>query len=136
MKTSYIFTIVGITSFVIVVVYFMSIQNYITVKTDWSSYANYSPITISGQVAPIQDISSVFIQIFYPNGEIYNSSKVTLISNSNLYSYQFKINTPMQIGTYDFTVKATYAGHSATTSFQYVYSLAPGMKLPNLSSTN
>jgi|SRR5579864_1291261 len=131
MKTLHISIIIGIAiSFVILASIFFISSNYVSVKTDWSSYANGATITVSGEVKPIQDDNPVIIQIFYPDGELYKSTKVSLIENSNLYSYQFKIEKPMRIGTYDFMVKATYAGQSAITSFQYLYSETPGLQLP------
>lgn len=107
----------------------VSTSNQITVKTDWPSYAGSGTISVSGEVNPKLSNEQVLIQIFYPNGELYNSTKVSLIDNSNLYSYQFDIK-PLGYGTTNtFTVKATYDGKTTSTSFEYRDNRSPGMTL-------
>ncbi|MDE1767675.1 MAG: hypothetical protein KGI27_15590, partial [Thaumarchaeota archaeon] len=79
----------------------------ITVKTDFSDYANDQPITISGKVFDVNTKQPILIQVLYSNGKFYKSSEIQLINNTSLYSYNFQIN-PLHDGTYDFTVKAMY----------------------------
>jgi hypothetical protein len=98
----------------------------VTIKTDWPSYAGWPTITVSGKVEPIQSHEKVLIQVFHSDGGLYNSSQVPLINDSNLYSYQFTID-PMKQGTYDFTVQATYAGKTASTTFEFTETRFPSI---------
>jgi hypothetical protein len=98
----------------------------VTIKTDWPSYAGWSTITVSGKVNPIQPHEKVMIQVFYADGALYNSSQIQLIDDSNLYSFQFTIN-PIKQGTYDFTIHATYAGKTASTTFEFTETRYPSM---------
>ena len=96
----------------------------IKIKTDWPSYSGWSVITVSGKVEPIQSPEKVLIQVFYPNGKPYNSSQIQLIDDSNLYSYQFTVD-PMNQGTYNFVIHATYAGKTASTTFEFIETRYP-----------
>lgn len=60
------------------------------------------------------------------NGITYPGENMTGLVGQ-IIPFSMKPNSEGSITfTYDFSVKATYAGHSATTSFQYVYSEAYG----------
>jgi len=131
MKTLHLSIIVSILSGIgiLIAILLVFTSNHITIKTDWSSYANSETISVSGQVNHVLSNEKVWIQVFYPNGELYNSTKVSLIDNSNLYACQFNIK-PLGYGTTNiFTVKATYDGNTASTSFDYRDNRYPGLTL-------
>lgn len=131
MKTLHLGIIVSIVSGigVLITILLVLTSNQITIKTDWSSYANSETISVSGQVNPVLSNEKVLIQAFYQNGELYNSTNISLIDNSNLYAYQFNIK-PLGYGTTNiFTVKATYDGNIASTSFDYRDNRYPGLAL-------
>ena len=131
MKTLHFAIIAGTVSGIgiMMTILLVSTPNQITVKTDWSSYAGSETISVSGEVNPKLSNEQILLQIFYPNGELYNSAKVSLIDNSNLYSYQFNIK-PLGYGTTDvFSVKATYDGKTTSTSFEYRDNRSPGLAL-------
>lgn len=127
MKTLHLSIISAISGLAIIgIVVFTATPPNITIKTDWPSYADWSTITVSGKVNPIQPHEKVTIQVSYPDGGLYNSSQIPLIDDSNLYSYQFTIN-PMKQGTYDFTIHATYAGKTASTTFEFMETRYPSI---------
>ena len=99
MKTLHISIIASLVSGIgVLIVILLVSTDQITIKTDWSSYAGSETISVSGQVNPVLSNEKVLIQVFYPNGELYNSTKVSLIDNSNLYACQFNIK-PLGYGT-------------------------------------
>ncbi len=101
---------------------------YITVKTDWPNYVNDVSITVSGNVQPIQQPDqSVMVQVLYSDGKLYKSIPVPLIRGTNIYSQQFKIDS-LQDGIYDFTVKASYGGHDAYTTFKLSETKNPSLR--------
>lgn len=104
---------------ILVGVLYVDFLKHITIKAEMSNYAGSESVTISGEVNPPQPNEKVLIQIFYPNGELYNSTKVSFIDDSNLYEY--KLNMPsLGHGVTDvFTIKASYAGYEKSTSFEY-----------------
>lgn len=126
MKTLHLWMMVSTISVLVIIGILVSITGHsgITIKTDWPSYSGGSVITVSGKVESIQSQEKVLIQIFYPNGKLYNSSKIQLIDASNLYSYQFTVN-PMNRGTYNFVIHATYAGKTAFTTFEVIETRNP-----------
>ncbi len=128
MKTLHLSIIISIIAGLAVIGVVVSTTNppNVTIKTDWPSYAGWPTITVSGKVESIQPHEKVMIQVFYPDGGLYNSSQIPLIDDSNLYSYQFTIN-PMKQGTYDFTVHATYTGKTASTTFEFTETRFPSM---------
>ncbi|HJT10012.1 MAG TPA: hypothetical protein VJ771_04440 [Candidatus Nitrosotalea sp.] len=131
MKTLHLTIIVGIVLGigVLIAILLASNPNQITIKTDWSSYAGSETVSVSGEVNPVLPNEKLLIQVFYPNGELYNSTRISLIDNSNFYAYQFNIGS-LGYGTTDiFTVKATYNGKTATTSFEYRDNRNPGLAL-------
>lgn len=126
MKTLHLSIIISTISALVIVGIMVSITGHpgVTVKTDWPSYSGWSVITVSGKVEPIQSQEKVLIQVFYPDGKIYNSSKIQLIDDSNLYSYQFTMD-PMNQGTYNFVIHATYAEKTASTTFEFIETRYP-----------
>lgn len=126
MKTLHLSITISAISALIIIGIMVSITGYsgITIKTDWPSYSGGSAITVSGKVEPIQSQERVLIQVFYPNGKLYNSSRIQLIGDSNLYSYQFTVD-PMNQGTYNFVIHATYAGKTASTTFEFIETRYP-----------
>ena len=126
MKTLHLSIIISVISVVVIIGIMVSTMSHpgITIKTDWPSYSGWSVITVSGKVESIQSPEKVLIQVFYPNGKLYNSSKIQLIDDSNLYSYQFIID-PMNQDTYNFVVHATYAGKTASTTFEFIETIYP-----------
>lgn len=129
MKTLYLSIIVSTISVLVIIGIMVSITSHpgITIKTDWPSYSGSSVITVSGKVEPIQSQEKVSIQVFYPSGKLYNSSQIQLIDDSNLYSYKFTVD-PMNQGTYNFVIHATYAGKAASTTFEFIETrYAPSM---------
>ncbi len=126
MKTLHLSIIISAISVLIIIGIMVSIVSHsgITIKTDWPSYSGGSVITVSGKVEPIQSQEKVLIQVFYPNGKLYNSSQIQLIDDSNLYSYRFTVDT-MNRGTYNFVIHATYAGKTASTTFEFIETRYP-----------
>jgi|GEM_PF-3999784 hypothetical protein len=126
MKILHLSIMISVISVLVIIGIIVSITSNlgITIKTDWPSYSGGSVITVSGKVEPIQSQEKVLIQVFYPNGKLYNSSKIPLIENSNLYSYQFTVY-PMNQGTYNFVIHATYAGKTASTVFEFIETRYP-----------
>src|SRR5574337_1208881 len=120
-------TVSGIAILMMILLFFT--PNQITIKTDWSSYAGSEPISVSGEVNPVLPNEKILIEVFYQNGELYNSTTVSLIDNSNLYAYKFNIK-PLGYGTADvFTIMATYNEKTASTSFEYKDNRSPGISL-------
>jgi hypothetical protein len=128
MKTLHLAIIISIIAGLAVIGVVVSTTNppNVTIKTDWPSYAGSPTITVSGKVEPIQPHEKIMIQVFYPDGGLYNSSQISLIDDSNLYSYEFTID-PMKQGIYDFTIHATYAGKTASTTFEFTETRYPSM---------
>lgn len=126
MKTLHLSIIISAISVLVIIGMMISTIDHpgITIKTDWPSYSGGSTITVSGKVDSIQSQEKVLIQVFYPNGKLYNSSQIPLIENSNLYSYQFTVDTMYQ-GTYNFVIHATYTGKTASTTFEVIETRYP-----------
>lgn len=126
MRTLHYSIIISAISVLVIIGIIVSIIDHpgITIKTDWPSYSGGSVITVSGEVESIQPQEKISIQVFYPNGKLYNSSQIQLIDGSNLYSYQFTVN-PIDRGTYNFVMHATYAGKMASTTFEVIETRNP-----------
>lgn len=126
MKTLHYSIIISAITVLVIIGIIVSIIGHpgITIKTDWPSYSGGSVITVSGKVESIQPQEKVSIQVFYPSGKLYNSSQIQLIDGSNLYSYQFTVN-PIDRGTYNFVIHATYAGNTASTTFKFIETRYP-----------
>ncbi len=126
MKTLHLSMIISTISVLVIIGIIISLTGHpgITIKTDWPSYSGWSIITVSGKVESIQPLEKVLIQVFYPNGKLYNSSQIQLIKDSNLYSYQFAVD-PMNQGTYNFVIHATYAGKTVSTTFEFIETRYP-----------
>ena len=126
MRTLHYSLIISAISVLAIIGIMISITDHpgITIKTDWPSYSGGSVITVSGKVEPIQSQEKVSIQVFYPDGKLYSSSQIQLIDDSNLYSYQFTVD-PMNQGTYNFVIHATYAGKTVSTTFEVIETRNP-----------
>ncbi len=87
----------------------------VTIKSEWSTYAGSGIIAVSGTVKSVLPNEKVLIQVFYPNGTLYNSTKVSPINNSDVYVYNFSIKPQDYYITNVFTINATYVGITAST---------------------
>ena len=87
----------------------------VTIKADWSTYEGSGIIAVSGTVNSVLPNEKVLIQVFYPNGTLYNSTKVLPLNNSHVYVYNFSIKPLDYYATNVFTINATYAGITAST---------------------
>lgn len=124
-----VFAILGGFSIVLFIIFQTGNLNDITIKTDWSSYVGSATITVSGKVNPVVPNEKVAILILYPNGNIYNSTTISLIDNSNSYEYKFNIK-PLGHGVMDvFKIGAMYAKKQVFTSFEYEDNRFPSLTL-------
>jgi hypothetical protein len=100
--------------------------NPITVQTDKSSYTSSDTIHVTGAIAKLQQGQAMFISVTNPNGALYRADTITPKSDGT-YSYDFKVggkNGPSGM----YTIKVTYAGSSAQTTFQFTAGTAGGMQ--------
>lgn len=128
-NTYIIFAILGGISIMLFIIFQAGISSNITIKTDWSSYAGSAIITASGNVNPVVPNEKVSILILYPNGEVYNSTTISLIDNSNFYEYKFNIKSLGHGVKNVFTIKTMYDGKQASTSFEYEDNRFPSLSL-------
>ena len=91
-----------------------------TVKTDQDTYLSGKAITVSGNVGLVHDnIHSVFIQTFSPDGYKYKSYQASLIDSSNVYSYSIPTENWGVTGKY--VIKIIYDNQTATTSVNFIH---------------
>src|SRR5260370_21132509 len=84
-----------------------------TVKTDQDTYVSGKAITVSGNVGSVHDnIHSVLIRTFSPDGYQYKSYQASLIDSSNVYSYSIPTENWGVTGKY--VIKIIYANQTAT----------------------
>jgi len=102
-----------------------------TVKTDQDTYVSGKTITVYGNVGSIHDgINYVLIQIFYPDGSLYKSSRVSLIDTSDVYTNSFPTDQEGGIAG-NYVVKVTYTNQTAKTMFNFIPIQPPSLREPS-----
>jgi hypothetical protein len=98
-----------------------------TVKTDQDTYVSGNAITVSGNVGSVHDnIHSVLIQTFSPDGYQYKSYPASLIDSSNVYSYSIPTENWGVSGKY--VLKIIYANQTATTTVNFIHPNPMGLR--------
>jgi hypothetical protein len=98
-----------------------------TVKTDQDTYLSGKTITVFGNVGQVHDnIHSILIQTFSPDGYLYKSYHASLIDSSNVYSYSIPTENWGVTGKY--TIKVIYANQTATISINFIHPNQLGLR--------
>lgn len=104
-------------------------QTGFTVATDNTAYSTGEDITVSGNVGRTPTGQPLLIQVYNPNGAVYRFDQVTVQSDGS-YTYTFRVGGNLGVSG-EYEIRASYAGSSASTTFDFTATDGGGTGLRN-----